>query len=106
MLFNLAALHSREAARDKRSPEGLQKAYASFKACCLSRARAIAHNVRWLQIAAGIFEYISSDKSLSPMGVMSIDMSADSLGMLRMLMLAQAQACFFEKVLLSLLLCP
>jgi hypothetical protein len=73
-MFNLAALYSREATREKRASEdGLKAACRSF------------------QLAAGVFDALAADKKMAACGILSMDLSSDALNMLSRLMVAQAQ---------------
>ena len=85
VLFNLAAAQSQLGlAADRSSVAGLRQACNCFQA------------------AAGAFAYLRDNVSVkaaggSP-GNSTTDISSESAGMLERLMLAQAQECFFEKV--------
>ncbi|XP_072168888.1 rhophilin-1-like isoform X1 [Diadema setosum] len=80
VLFNIAALFTQIGAKqDRTTEEGASKA------------------VYYLERAAGSFKYLSENFSHAP----SMDMSAPVLGMLGGLMLAQAQECIFEKLVLD-----
>eukprot|EP00252_Welwitschia_mirabilis_P019453 TRINITY_DN4515_c0_g1_i1.p1 TRINITY_DN4515_c0_g1~~TRINITY_DN4515_c0_g1_i1.p1 ORF type:complete len:888 (+),score=181.72 TRINITY_DN4515_c0_g1_i1:183-2846(+) len=80
--FNLGALHSQIAlAADRTSPQGLKTACNAFQA------------------AAGAFAFLRDNISMkASAGPCTLDVSVECAGMLERLMLAQAQECFFEKV--------
>ena len=78
-LFNLAALHSNAGMRaDRSTPTGLKSALSHFQA------------------AAGIFAFLREGVA-KPVGALTVDLSTEGLQMLHFLMMAQAQACFYEK---------
>ncbi len=80
IIFNFAARLSREAVERKPTPNtGLQEA------CVLFRE------------ASGVFEYLSTADSLRSALSLQPDISPAATSFLSKLMLAQAQACFFEK---------
>jgi programmed cell death 6-interacting protein len=84
LLFNIGALHSLEALKEKRTGgadgDGLKRAVQLFGQ------------------AAGIFAHISETPELArPSVTANMDLSADGLSLMSALMLAQSQACFFEK---------
>ena len=83
ILFNLAAIHSQIAlAGDRTSPNGLKQACNSFQA------------------AAGVFAFLRDNISMkASLGSCTLDVYVECAGMLERLMLAQAQECFFEKVI-------
>ncbi|KAH9287555.1 hypothetical protein KI387_031672 [Taxus chinensis] len=83
VLFNLAAIHSQIAlAADRTSANGLKQACNSFQA------------------AAGAFAFLRDNISMkASLGQSTLDVSVECAGMLERLMLAQAQECFFEKVI-------
>ncbi|GLJ21673.1 hypothetical protein SUGI_0403730 [Cryptomeria japonica] len=83
ILFNLGALHSQIAlAGDRTTPNGLKQACNSFQA------------------AAGVFAFLRDNISMkASLGSSTLDVSVECAGMLERLMLAQAQECFFEKVI-------
>jgi len=78
VLYNIGALYSKEAIRKKRSMDELKEACTLFNQ------------------AAGVFDYIAGNDDLNKWGDEN-DMSVDNLKMVSALMIAQAQACFFEK---------
>ncbi|XP_077226675.1 vacuolar-sorting protein BRO1-like [Tasmannia lanceolata] len=81
ILFNLGAVHSQIALSvDRSSANGLKLACNSFQA------------------AAGAFGFLRDTES-GKAGPATVDVSAECAGMLEKLMLAQAQECFFEKVI-------
>ncbi|XP_077703662.1 rhophilin-1 isoform X1 [Canis aureus] len=85
VLFNIGALHTQIGARQDRScPEGTRRAIKAF------------------QRAAGAFSLLRENFSQAP----SPDMSPASLSMLEQLMMAQAQECIFEGLLLPPLATP
>ncbi|XP_031494344.1 vacuolar-sorting protein BRO1 [Nymphaea colorata] len=83
VLFNLAAIHSQIAlSADRTTPLGLKQACNSFQA------------------AAGVYAFIRDNVSMkASLGPSTVDISVECAGMLERLMLAQAQECFFEKVI-------
>eukprot|EP00245_Coleochaete_scutata_P013859 TRINITY_DN574_c0_g2_i2.p1 TRINITY_DN574_c0_g2~~TRINITY_DN574_c0_g2_i2.p1 ORF type:complete len:730 (-),score=195.09 TRINITY_DN574_c0_g2_i2:235-2424(-) len=82
VVFNLAAVQSQLAlAADRSTANGLKVACNSFQA------------------AAGTFSYLRENLSMKAVDSGSIDLSSECAAMLERLMLAQAQECFFEKVL-------
>ncbi|KAJ7189305.1 hypothetical protein O6H91_Y533500 [Diphasiastrum complanatum] len=84
--FNLGAVQSQIAlGADRSSPNGLKQACNSF------------------QLAAGAFAFLRDNISMKASGGSSttVDVSVECAGMLERLMLAQAQECFFEKVLID-----
>lgn len=84
VLFNLGAVHSQIAlSADRTGAAGLKQACNSFQA------------------AAGAFAFLRDNASIkASLGTSAtLDMSAECAGMLERLMLAQAQECFFEKVI-------
>lgn len=87
VLFNLGAVHSRVAlAADRASGTGIKVACGSFQA------------------AAGAFAFLKDNVSVRAVvgsGGATVDVSAECAGMLERLMLAQAQECFFEKVIMD-----
>lgn len=83
MLFNLGAVYSQIAlAADRSGASGLKIACNSFMS------------------AAGVFAFLRDNASMkaSVQGNCTVDVSGECAGMLERLMLAQAQECFFEKV--------
>ncbi|XP_024535562.1 vacuolar-sorting protein BRO1 isoform X2 [Selaginella moellendorffii] len=80
--FNLGAVYSQIAlSADRSLPEGLKQACNSFQA------------------AAGAFAFLRDNVSMKASGnSTTTDISVECAGMLERLMLAQAQECFFEKV--------
>lgn len=83
ILFNLAATQSQLGLNaDRSSPNGIKQACSAFQA------------------AAGAFGYLRDNISMkASVGASTVDISAECAGMLERLMLAQAQECFFEKVI-------
>eukprot|EP00262_Sarcandra_glabra_P003011 TRINITY_DN1344_c0_g2_i1.p1 TRINITY_DN1344_c0_g2~~TRINITY_DN1344_c0_g2_i1.p1 ORF type:complete len:863 (-),score=175.50 TRINITY_DN1344_c0_g2_i1:317-2905(-) len=84
VLFNLGAVHSQIGlAADRASPAGLKQACNSFQA------------------AAGSFGFLRDNLAMkvSLGSSTTLDVSGECAGMLEKLMLAQAQECFFEKVI-------
>lgn len=84
VLFNLGAVHSQMAfAADRTAAGGLKQACNSFQA------------------AAGAFAFLRDKASLKASlgSSTTVDVSAECAGALERLMLAQAQECFFEKVI-------
>ncbi|CAN6481778.1 unnamed protein product [Victoria cruziana] len=83
VLFNLAAIHSQIAlSADRTTPLGLKQACNSFQA------------------AAGVFAFLRDNVAMkASLGPSTVDISVECAGMLERLMLAQAQECFFEKVI-------
>lgn len=81
VLFNLAAVHSRIGAAAVRGVgDGRRRACDAF------------------QRAAGVFAFLREGVVRdTAVGCASVDVSAECVGMLEKLMLAQAQECFFEK---------
>ncbi|PIA33499.1 hypothetical protein AQUCO_04100140v1 [Aquilegia coerulea] len=80
VLFNLGAVYSQIAlAADRSTPNGLKIACNSFMS------------------AAGSFGYLKENASMKASNT-TVDISVECAGMLERLMLAQAQECFFEKV--------
>ena len=95
--FNVAALYSRQATQIKSSvaPTGPVGGDATTALTTSSLKEAC----RLFQLASGIFEFLSKLPEImsGQLGAgVSIDMTTESLSMLHVLMLAQAQACFFE----------
>ncbi|KAF6168949.1 hypothetical protein GIB67_038446 [Kingdonia uniflora] len=82
VLFNLGAVYSQIAVSADRSssPNGLKVACNSFMA------------------AAGAFAFLRDNVSMKVQST-TVDVSSECAGMLERLMLAQAQECFFEKVI-------
>ncbi|XP_072958310.1 vacuolar-sorting protein BRO1-like [Typha angustifolia] len=78
VLFNLGAVHSRIAIEADRAEE------AGLKAACNA-----------FQCAAGVFELLKETGSVEGA---TVDLTAECAVMLGKLMLAQAQECYFEKV--------
>lgn len=86
ILFNTGAAYSQIAlSADRTSPAGLKQACNGF------------------QSAAGAFAMLREAVApkLSAIGGATIDLSVECAGMLERLMLAQAQECFFEKVIVD-----
>ncbi|KAK8940431.1 hypothetical protein KSP39_PZI010337 [Platanthera zijinensis] len=85
VLFNLGAVHSQVGlAADRALATGLKIACNSFQA------------------AAGAYAFLKdnvSGKAVHGPGGVTVDLSAECAGMLEKFMLAQAQECFFEKVM-------
>ncbi|XP_068638721.1 vacuolar-sorting protein BRO1-like [Aristolochia californica] len=84
VLFNLGALYSQVAlSADRASPTGLKHACSSF------------------QLAAGAFAFLRDQEAgkVAVTGQATVDISSECAAMLERLMLAQAQECFFEKVI-------
>ncbi|KAI0501053.1 hypothetical protein KFK09_019271 [Dendrobium nobile] len=85
VLFNLGAVQSQVAvAADRALATGIKVACSSFQA------------------AAGTFAFLKDNVSVKAVigpGGSAVDMSTECAGMLERLMLAQAQECFFEKVI-------
>jgi programmed cell death 6-interacting protein len=82
VLFNYGALESQLGVQtDRSSPDGL-------KAAC-----------RHFMMAAGAFQVVRDELVEQTLGARTPDMSAEGLGLLTTLMLAQAQACFYEKAI-------
>eukprot|EP00752_Nemacystus_decipiens_P018228 g16356.t1 len=80
VLYNLGAHESRSASEEDRSTE------AGLKAAC--------HR---FQEAAGIFQHVREKVVGGLVGTVTQDLIPDGLGAASTLMLAQAQACFYEK---------
>jgi len=80
ILFNIACLYTKE------GKESFQMGTKGLKHACDSYRK-----------AAGIFEYLSTRDECTKFGSNALDLSDTSLTFLAALMLAQAQACFFEK---------
>ncbi|EHA8588200.1 Vacuolar-sorting protein BRO1 [Cocos nucifera] len=83
VLFNLAAVYSQIAlSADRSSPAGLKQACNSFQA------------------AAGSFAFLRDQAAAKAAAAgATLDLSPECTSMLERLMLAQAQECFFEKVI-------
>ena len=82
VLYNLGAIVSASAAATERtSDEGLKLACKQF------------------QEAAGIFAHIQEKVVANLAGAVTPDLSEQGLGMIKSLMLAQVQACFYEKAI-------
>ncbi|CAM9733984.1 unnamed protein product, partial [Phaeothamnion confervicola] len=80
VLYNIGALESHGGAQcDRNSDEGLREACKHF------------------QLAAGIFSHIRDSLSNGLVGALTPDLTPDGLSAAASLMLAQAQACFYEK---------
>jgi len=84
VLFDIAALYSRQATQVK--AQATAKDDGPIKEAC-----------RLFQCSSGVFEYLSKSVELGAASGLSLDLSAEGLGLLAKLMLAQAMACFFEK---------
>jgi hypothetical protein len=94
VLFNCAALYSRQATQIKTAPAG-----PSSDGSSALQSASLKEACRLFQLSAGIFSYMASLPEITSGVVgagMSLDLQADGLSMLAALMLAQAQACFFE----------
>jgi len=82
VLYNLAAVLSMQGmVQDRSDATGLKKACGFF------------------QRAAGLFKHVQSMMGTEIMGPTTSDMSLEGLSMAENLMLAQAQACFYEKAI-------
>lgn len=84
VLFNLGAVYSQIALScDRSDAPGLKQACNSF------------------QTSAGAFAFLRDNVAgkVAVGGTATVDVSAECVGMLERLMLAQAQECFFEKVI-------
>ncbi|XP_068643258.1 vacuolar-sorting protein BRO1-like [Aristolochia californica] len=84
VLFNLGAVYSQIAlSSDRASPTGLKQACNSF------------------QLAAGAFAFLRDQEAgkVAVTGQATVDISSESAAMLERLMCAQAQECFYEKVI-------
>ncbi|ERN14052.1 hypothetical protein AMTRI_Chr01g111370 [Amborella trichopoda] len=83
VLFNLGAIYSQIAlGADRTGANGLKTACNAF------------------QGAAGAFAYLRDNVAMKAgLGQCTVDLSVECVGMLERLMLAQAQECFFEKVI-------
>lgn len=83
IMFNLAAIQSQLGlSMDRSSPNGIKQACNAFQA------------------SAGAFAYLRDNISMKASASGStVDISVECAGMLERLMLAQAQECFFEKVI-------
>ncbi|XP_058097745.1 vacuolar-sorting protein BRO1 [Magnolia sinica] len=84
VLFNLGAVYSQIAlSADRTAAHGLKQACNSFQA------------------AAGAFGFLRDNEATKAAvgGAATLDLSGECAGMLEKLMLAQAQECFFEKVI-------
>ncbi|RRT71311.1 hypothetical protein B296_00035657 [Ensete ventricosum] len=84
VLFNLGAVYSQIAlSADRADAAGLRQACNAF------------------QSAAGAFAYLKDNAAAraTAAGATTVDLSVECAGMLEKLMLAQAQECFFEKVI-------
>lgn len=80
VMFNYGALESQLGVQtDRSSADGLKAACKHF------------------MLAAGAFARVKDDLVPQCLGARTPDMSAEGLGLLTYLMLAQAQACFYEK---------
>ena len=84
VLFDTAALYSRRATAIKGQASAQDD--TPIKEAC-----------RLFQVSAGLFEHLARSASSSASSGLSVDLSADGLSFLNKLMLAQAQAAFFEK---------
>ncbi|CAM9301607.1 unnamed protein product, partial [Hapterophycus canaliculatus] len=80
VLYNLGAHESRSASEEDRSTE------AGLKAAC--------HR---FQVAAGVFQHVREKVVGGLVGTVTQDLIPDGLTAASVLMLAQAQACFYEK---------
>ncbi|KAI5065951.1 hypothetical protein GOP47_0018575 [Adiantum capillus-veneris] len=85
IMFNVGAIHSQLGlSADRSTPNGIKQACNFFQA------------------AAGAFAYLRDNISMkASAGNATVDISVECAGMLERLMLAQAQECFFEKVILD-----
>ena len=84
VLYNLGALFSHQGMiQDRQDINGLKKACTFF------------------QQSAGVFEFIRQDliEGKKVLGPTTTDLSREGLEMMQSLMLAQAQACFYEKAI-------
>ena len=72
--------HSEAIVNKRKGPEGLKEASRNF------------------MIAAGVFDSLARDQRYAMLGQLSPDISVGTFHMASALMIAQAQACFFEKV--------
>lgn len=84
VLFNLGAVHSQIAlAADRTVANGLKQACNSFQA------------------SAGAYAFLRDNEAgkVAVAGPATLDLTGECAGMLEKLMLAQAQECFFEKVI-------
>uniref|UniRef100_K3X6D6 BRO1 domain-containing protein n=1 Tax=Globisporangium ultimum (strain ATCC 200006 / CBS 805.95 / DAOM BR144) TaxID=431595 RepID=K3X6D6_GLOUD len=80
VMFNYGALESQMGVQtDRSSADGLKAACKHF------------------MLAAGAFSCVTNELVAQCLGARTPDMSAEGLGLLTYLMLAQAQACFYEK---------
>ena len=84
VLFDTAALYSRRATSIKGQASAQDD--TPIKEAC-----------RLFQLSAGLFEHLARSASSTASSGLSVDLSSDGLSFLNRLMLAQAQACFFEK---------
>ena len=94
ILFNIASLLSRQATQIKSSTLSSPGVAGDATDNNLKEA------CRLFQLSAGLFDHLARAPEIigSTLGNgMSIDLNSESLAMLSVLMLAQAQACFFEK---------
>ncbi len=82
-MYNLASLQSLEALKEKRAgtEDGLKRAMGLFSS------------------SAGIYQFLIDHPEMmrAPMSSMNVDVTADALALASQLMVAQAQAVFFEK---------
>ena len=84
VLFDTAALYSRRATSIKGQASAQDD--TPIKEAC-----------RLFQLSAGLFEHLARSASTTASSGLSVDLSSDGLTFLNRLMLAQAQATFFEK---------
>ena len=84
VLFDAAALYSRRATAIKGQASGADD--SPIKEAC-----------RLFQLSAGLFEHLLRTSASTASSGLSVDLSSDGLSLLVRLMLAQAQACFFER---------
>lgn len=98
VVFNIASLLSRQATQIKSAASPPGSAYA------LPATTASGDNLkeacRLFQTSSGLFDHLARTSEIvgGTLGNgMSLDLNPEALSMLSVLMLAQAQACFFEK---------
>lgn len=95
VLFDIAALYSRHATQVKGSAPSSGGSDASSSAASVS----LKESCRLFQLSSGLFEHLSRSPEVVAGSLgngASIDLDPKALSMLSTLMLAQAQACFFE----------
>jgi hypothetical protein len=95
VLFDIAALYSRHAT----SIKGAVPVAGGGESASAAASSTLKEACRLFQLSSGVFDHMSRTPEIVTGGLgggLSIDLTTDALAMLSVLMLAQAQACFFE----------